>query len=218
MKIGILGSGMVGQTIGSALIRAGHEIRIGTGHPEKADLVKWAQENRSAASISTFAQTAAFGEICFLCTNWAGTENALKLAGAAQFTDKLVLDVTNPLKNMAPDAQGRLSFHTAPGISGGLQVQKWLPHAKVVKALNSIGFMYMDHPYFEEGNPTMFIAGNDETAKKSAAHLLHQLGWEDVQDIGNIDMSDSLEELCRIWCAIGFRTGSWTHAFRLVRK
>jgi predicted dinucleotide-binding enzyme len=218
MKIGILGSGIVGQALAAGFIKVGHEVRIGTAHPEKEALVAWASQHHASDFITTFAQAAAFGELVFLCTHWSGTENSLKLCGVSTLKNKLVVDVTNPLDDKGPDGQGRLSMVTGPGVSGGQQVQQWLPDSKVVKALNSIGSLHMDHPQFSEGKPVMFIAGNEQAAKKTVMHLLHELGWEDVVDIGNIEMSNSLEELCRLWCAYAFRTGTWTHAFGLLRK
>ncbi|HUX85016.1 MAG TPA: NAD(P)-binding domain-containing protein [Chitinophagaceae bacterium] len=217
MKIGILGSGTVGQSLAAGLLKAGNEIRLGTGHPMKEELVAWASRHKAGDCITTFAQAAAFGDPVFLCTNWTGTESAIKQSGTA-LEGKVVVDVTNPLDGKGPDALGRLSFADVHGASGGVLVQQWLPDSKVVKALNSIGSLHMDHPAFSEGKPTMFVAGNADQAKKSVTHILHELGWEDVVDVGGIEMSDSLEELCRLWCAYGFRTGTWTHAFSLLRK
>jgi 8-hydroxy-5-deazaflavin:NADPH oxidoreductase len=218
MKIGVLGSGMVGRSLATALLKAGHEVKIGTRDLAKEDLVKWANEHNAVNSIDTFAATAAFGEILFLCTNWSGTENAIQLASKHNLKGKVLVDVTNPLAPGGPDKAGRLSLDLKGIASGGEQIQNWLPETKVVKALNIIGSPQMDHPYFEEGSPTMFIAGNENAAKQTATHLLHQLGWEDVVDIGEIPMSAHLESLCIVWCAYAFRTGTWNHAFKLLKK
>lgn len=218
MKAGIIGSGVVGTTIGRGLVRLGHSVMIGTRHPKQEKLQQWMMENSPGSSIGTFAETAAYGDVIFLCTNWNGTQDVIEQAGVWNFKKKIIIDITNPLDGKGPDKAGRLGLAPGNSNSGGEQVQAWLPDAHVVKALNTIGNTLMVDPQFQEGDPTMFIAGNDILAKKAVSDILHQLGWKDIADIGNIEMSRYLEGLAVIWCAIGFREGSWGHAFRLMRK
>lgn len=218
MKVGILGSGEAGCTLGRGLIRLGYSVMIGTRDPRKEKLQQWIQENRPAASLGTFAEAAASGDILFLCTSWSGTQAAIETAGVWNFRNKVVVDVTNPLDGKGPDHAGRLRLVTGNAASGGERVQRWLQDAHVVKAFNSTGSALMTDPAFDEGPPTMFIAGNDELAKKAVTDLLRHLGWKDVQDTGSIEMSRHLESLYVIWSAVGFRTGKWHHAFRLLRK
>ena len=140
------------------------------------------------------------------------------MAGIWNFKKKVVIDVTNPLDGKGPDKAGRLELALRNAASGGEQIQAWLQDAHVVKAFNSIGNPYMIMPRFKEGEPTMFVAGNDDLAKKAVEDLLRQAGWKDVVDTGEIEMSRHLESLAVIWCAYGFRTGTWNHAFRLLRE
>lgn len=218
MKVGILGSGEVGRTLGSGLIRLGYGVMIGTRDQRKEKLQQWMKENRPKAQLGSFAEAAAFGDFIFLCTNWSGTQAALEAAGVWNFRNKVVVDVTNPLDGKGPDHAGRLRLTTGSAASGGERVQRWLQDAHVVKALNSTGSTLMINPVFEEGPPTMFIAGNDELAKKAITDLLHHFGWKDVADTGGIEMSRHLESLYVIWSALGYRSGQWQHAFRLLRK
>ena len=218
MKIGIIGSGAVGLTLATACIKAGHQVMVGTRDIQKKEITKWLEENPKSKGAGSFLETATFGEVIFLCTNWGGTKNALDLSGQAALKNKVVIDVTNPLDNQGPDSEGRLSFLVGHSASGGEMVQSWLPDSRVVKALNSIGYFHMDHPVFAEGEPTMFIAGNEAEAKKIAEQLLHQLGWNDVVDLGPIKISREIEPLCILWCAYGFRTGTWKHAFKLLKN
>lgn len=218
MKAGIIGSGVVGTTIGRGLVRLGHSVMIGTRHPQQEKLQQWVKENSPGGSIGTFAETAAYGEVIFLCTNWAGTQSVIESSGVWNFKKKIIIDVTNPLDGKGPDKAGRLGLTSGNSGSGGEQVQAWLPDAHVVKALNTVGNTLMINPNLQEGDPTMLIAGNDPLAKKAVSDILQQMGWNDIADIGNIEMSRYLEGLCVIWCAIGFREGSWNHAFRLLRK
>lgn len=218
MKVGILGSGEAGIALGRGLIRLGYNVMIGTRNTYKEKLQQWIRESGPKARLGTFAEATTYGDVVLLCTNWNGTQAAIEMAGIWNFSKKVVIDITNPLDGKGPDVAGRLHF--APGSlpSGGERVQAWLPGAHVVKALNSIGHQHMIAPQFQEEAPTMLIAGNDSLAKKAVEDILIKLGWQDVVDVGNIEMSAHLESLSVIWCAIGFRTGQWDHAFRLLRK
>jgi len=213
VKIGILGSGDVGQKLGSGFIAAGHEVMLGTREPSSDKVKKWVTDNGKAASAGTFEQTAKYGEALVVATLWSGTENALKLAGPKNFEGKVVIDATNPLifeENKPP----RLALgHTD---SAGEQVQRWLPGARVVKCFNIVGNQYMFRPQFDGGPPDMFIAGNDDEAKKTVTGFLKQFGWPAI-DIGGIEGARLLEPMCIIWVLYGNRTGTWHHAFKLLR-
>ncbi|WP_341836048.1 NAD(P)-binding domain-containing protein [Chitinophaga pollutisoli] len=217
MKIAILGSGDVGLTLAGAFLARGHQVMIGTRHTQKEGLLDW-QAAHPAAQAGTYSETAAFGDVVVLCTGWTGTKAAIEMAGIWNFKKKIVIDVTNPLDGKGPDASGRLHLSTGNARSGGEQVQSWLQEAHVVKALNSIGNSGMIAPAFSQGTPAMFIAGNDDLAKLAVTDILGQLGWKDVVDTGDIAMSRHLESLAVIWCAYGFRNGTWDHAFALLRK
>lgn len=218
MKIGILGSGTVGTTLGSGLIRLGHTVMIGTGHPQKEALRQWLFENSQGGQIGSFSAAAAFGDIILLCTAWSGTKRAIEAAGIWNFKKKIVVDTTNPLDGKGPDEAGRLNLVPGNSASDGEQIQAWLQEAHVVKTLNTISSPFMMAPHLKDGTPTMFIAGNDDLAKKAITDLLSHMGWQDVADIGNIEMSRCLEALYVLWYAYGFHTGAWQHAFRLLRK
>ena len=213
MKIGILGSGDVGKKLASGFISIGHEVMLGSRNPSSENVKGWIAANGTSARAGTFEGTAQFGEVIVLATLWTGTENAIKLAGAKNFEGKLVVDATNPLifeENKPP----RLALGLND--SGGEQVQRWLPGARVVKCFNIVGNQYMVHPQFEGGPPDMFIAGNDEEAKKTVTAFLKQFGWS-VIDTGGIEGARLLEPMCILWVLYGIRTGTWHHAFKLLR-
>lgn len=214
MKVGVLGTGDVGKVLGSAMIQLGHEVKMGSREATNAKSAEWKQKNGERASTGTFADAAIFGEIIFLCTLWSGTENVIRMAGPESFSSKVVIDTTNPLlfeQNQPP----RLALGLTD--SGGEQVQRWIPNAKVVKAFNIVGNAHMFQPKFDAGPPTMFIAGNDSDSKKQVTDLLTQFGWETI-DIGGIEGSRLLEPMCILWVNYGFQTGTWNHAFKLLRK
>lgn len=219
MNIGILGSGPVGLTLGKGLMQSGHHVIIGTRNPSKESLQQWIKQQGKQATAATFRQAAEGGELIILCTRWTGTKKAIEAAGIWNFKNKTVVDVTNPLDGKGPDEHGRLSFVLGHTTSAGEQVQAWLPpDARVVKALSCIGHEKMLLPVFEEGAPTMFIAGNDDNAKAQVRFLLDQIGWNDVADMGRIEMSRSIEPLSILWAAWGFLNDSSGHAFKLLRK
>jgi hypothetical protein len=211
MKIGILGSGVVGQALGAGFARRGDQVVVGTRDPGKLD--EWAAGTDGRGRAGTFAEAAEHGELLVLATLWDGTENALRLAGAANTAGKVVIDVTNPL-----DFSGGMPrLAIGHGDSGGEQVQRWLPDARVVKAFNIITAGEMVNPDFPCGPPTMFVAGQDEGAKGTVAGICRDFGWE-VEDIGGIDASRLLEPLAMLWITHGIRSGAWSHAFKLLRK
>jgi predicted dinucleotide-binding enzyme len=213
MKIGILGSGDVGQALGIGLTALGHDVKMGSRNAANPKVKAWVAQAGTHASGGTFADAATFGDVVIVATLWTGTENALKLAGAANLKGKVVIDATNPLdfsKGMPPSLA--LGYNN----SGGEQVQHWLPGAKVVKCFNIVGSAHMVNPKFPGGPPDMFIAGNDAGAKQTVTDLCKAFGWP-VMDIGGIEGARILEPLCILWVIYGAKTNSWNHAFKMLR-
>lgn len=214
MKIGILGSGDVGQALGSGFVSLGHEVKMGSREADNEKARAWVAKTRQRASTGTFAEAAAFADLAVLATLWSGTENALGLAGAQNLAGKIVIDATNPLL-YTPNAPPSLALgHTD---SGGEQVQRWLPESRVVKCFNIVGHAHMVHPDFPGGPPNMFLCGNDADAKKTVTEICQKFGWP-VIDIGGIEGARLLEPICILWVLYGILTNSWNHAFKLLRK
>ena len=217
MKIGILGSGPVGLTLSEGLINAGHEVLLGTRNPAKESLQQWIRKHDDKVAAVPFREATAQGELLVICTSWAGTQKAIEAAGLWNFKGKVVVDVTNPLDGKGPDPQGRLSFSLGHSNSAGEQLQAWLPpDAHVVKALSCIGHEAMFRPFQDQEIPTMFICGNKRAAKTTVTQLLNEMGWKDVVDMGTIEMSRNIAPRSILWYAYGFRTGTWTPAFKLI--
>jgi predicted dinucleotide-binding enzyme len=214
MRVGILGSGVVGRALARGFTGLGHEVKIGTRDPGQAQLKSWIEGEEGRILTGTFEETAVFADLAVLATLWTGTENALRLAGPGNLAGKVVIDATNPLI-FAPNAPPALALgHTD---SGGEQVQRWLPGARVVKAFNIVGNAHMVHPQFPGGPPDMFYCGNDGDAKLKVAEILTAFGWPAI-DIGGIEGARLLEPLCILWVLYGIRTGTWNHAFKMLRK
>lgn len=209
MRIGIVGSGDVGKSFARAFLSRGHDVMIGSREPAK--LADFAREH-AGLRVGTNDETARFGEVIAVATLFSGTKNALDLAGPQNFSGKVVIDATNPLRfEEGKLPQLSLGFDT----SAGEEVQRWLPGAKVVKAFNTVGNALFADPKFEDGPPTMFIAGNDAGAKAVVRDLLESLGWEPV-DMGGIEESRLLEPLAMLWIHYAIAAGTWNHAFKLL--
>lgn len=212
MRIGILGSGVVGQQLGLGFIKSGHDVKIGTR--EAGKLAEWLKGAGSKASVGSAKDAAEFGEIIVLATKWDGVEAVISTAGKENFKNKIVIDVTNPLKFETAGQAPTLAL--AFPESAGKQVQTWLPDSKVVKCFNIINAYYMANAA-QFDHPDMFIAGNDAEAKKAVSGIASVWGW-DVHDTGKIDQSYILESFAMLWIVYGFSNNHWTHIFKMINK
>lgn len=213
MKIGVLGSGVVGQTLAAGFLKHGHEVMVGSREPVK--LTSW-KAKHAKAKVGTFSETAQFGDIIALCVKGNVASEALKLAGLKHLKGKTVIDTTNPLADSPPD-KGVLKFFTSLDDALMERLQKQVPEANFVKAFSSVGNASMVNPVFEGIKPTMFVCGNSANAKGEVKSILDQFGWE-TEDMGGVEAARAIEPLCMLWCIPGFLRNEWTHAFKLLRK
>jgi len=213
MKVGIIGSGAVGQTLAKAFKSEGYEVMLGTRNTAKEEVVKFNAE--TGISTGTFEDTAKFGGIIVISTKGDAAEEALKLAGIENLDGKLVIDTTNPIAAMPP-TNGVLHFTTSLEWSMMEQLQKIAPNAKFVKAFNSVGNTLMYKPVLTGGTPSMFICGNDEAAKQTVREILTAFGWE-TEDQGTAEAARAIEPLCMLWCIHGFLKNDWMHAYKVLR-
>ncbi|EMF81047.1 NADP oxidoreductase coenzyme F420-dependent [Leptospira weilii serovar Topaz str. LT2116] len=212
-KIGILGSGVVGQTLANGFLKYGAEVKIGTRDSEK--LKDWLSKAGTSASIGSFEDAANFGEILVLAAKGNAASEVLKLAGIDSLNGKTIIDTTNPIGEESPQ-NGVLEFFTTYNESLMEQFQKQVPKANFVKCFNSVGNGLMVNPHLKDGKPSMFICGNDESAKKQVKEILNLFGWE-IEDMGKMEAARAIEPLCILWCIPGFLSQSWTHAFKLLK-
>jgi 8-hydroxy-5-deazaflavin:NADPH oxidoreductase len=212
MNIGIIGSGDVAKTLATGFLTHGYSTMVGTRDITKLD--DWVAQNPNGR-IGNFGEAADFGEVIVLAVKGTASANALRAAGAARLAGKTVIDATNPIAD-APPINGVLKFYTNLDQSSMEQLQQEFSDAHFVKAFNSVGAASMVNPLFKGGKPTMFICGNNSTAKKTVAAILDQFGWE-TADMGNVEAARAIEPLCMLWCIPGFLRNEWTHAFKLLR-
>ena len=199
MNIGILGTGIVGRTLGFKLVRSGHQVVMGSRTPGSPSAVGWAREAGAGAAYGTFGGAARFGELLFNCTAGTGSLEALRLAGPASLEGKILVDVANPLdfsKGMPPT----LSVCNTDSL--GEQIQREHPAARVVKALNTVNCHVMVDPSLVEGDHVLFICGNDVAAKARVVRLLDSaFGWKpaNIVDLGDISGARATEMLLPLW-------------------
>lgn len=212
MRVGVLGSGVVGKVLAAGFAGHGHEVMIGSRSPET--LVDWLQENPGVGS-GFFGDTAAFGDLVVLAVKGTAANKALELAGEDNHAGKPVIDATNPISD-EPPVNGVLRFFTNLDESLMEQLQKQYPRTRFVKAFSSVSNTRMVNPRFEGGRPSMFICGNDVDAKAVVTEVLDQFGW-DTEDMGAVEAARAIEPLCMLYCIPGFTRDQWTHAFKLLK-
>jgi len=211
ITIGIIGSGIVGQTLANGFLKHGYSVMLGTNTPSKRDELR----AKTAAQLGSFEETARFGTLLVLATKGAAAEAAITAAGPANLAGKVVIDATNPIAD-APPVNGVLRFFTSLDDSLMERLQRRVPEARFVKAFSCVGNTLMVNPDFKGTKPTMFICGNDAAAKAEVSRVLDQFGFE-TADMGLVESARAIEPLCILWCLPGFRENSWTHAFKLLR-
>ncbi len=212
MRIGVLGSGVVGQTLAEGFSKHGHEVMRGSRDPAK--LRAWKDGAGAAARTGTMVETARFGELVVLAVKGTGATAAAE-ACAEGLADKPVIDTTNPIAE-GPPVNGVLQLFTGPNASLMEELQRRVPRARFVKAFSCVGSALMVDPRLPGGKPTMFLCGNDDGAKRQVMGLLDELGWE-AEDLGRAEAARAIEPLCILWCIPGFLRNDWTHAYKVLR-
>jgi len=214
MKVGILGTGMVGMTLATKMIQLGHHVTLGSRTPDNPAAARWAQANGVNASQGTFADAALYSELIFLCIKGEATLEVIRTAGPDAFGGKVVVDVCNPLDFSQGPPPALLICNTD---SLGEEVQKALPYARVVKALNTANCEVMVNPAQAE-NPTLLICGNDAEAKKLVTFLLRDFGWDEIIDLGGIKNARGTEMFVPASLSLANVFGHSHFGFRVVGR
>jgi len=208
MRIGIIGAGTVGSTLGKGWAKHGHQVMYGVRDPRGTSASRVLAATGTGAQVGSVSDAAAFGTAVVLATPWQATRDALAAAG--DLDGKPLLDCTNPLK---PDLSDLETGHT----SAAEQIATWVPRARVVKIFNTTGAENMANPVYAGQAATMFYCGDDGAAKEIAAGLARDLGFEPV-DAGPLTSARLLEPLAMLWITLAFRQGlGRTFAFKVLR-
>jgi predicted dinucleotide-binding enzyme len=205
MKIAVLGTGVVGNSIATKLVKVGHEVRMGSRTADNAKAIEWVNANGAKASQGTYADAALFGELVFNCTAGTGSLAAVEAAGT-NLAGKVLVDVSNPLdfsKGMPP------SLTVANTDSLAEQLQRACPEAKVVKALNTMNCNIMVDPSLIKGEHDVFLCGNDADAKGRVTEVLKKsFGWKNVVDLGDLTAARGQEMFVIFWVRLYGALGS----------
>ena len=222
MKVAIIGSGIVGQTLGKKLVELGHDVVLGTRDPKKLDEAKgwagslsdWLNAVGNKATVATFAAAAAQCEIVINATHGMASLAALQTAGAENLQGKILIDVANELdfsQGMPPKSMA------ADTTSLGEKIQAAFPNTKVVKTLNTMSCAVMVNPkQLSDGNHTVFVSGNDPDAKATVTELLQSFGWTDIFDLGDITSARGTEMMMPIWLLAFGKLGNVPYNFKVV--
>jgi predicted dinucleotide-binding enzyme len=197
MEIGVLGTGMVGRTIGSKLVHLGHEVMLGSRNEANPKAIAWAKNlGGSRALYGNFRNAASFGEIIFNCTLGAASLDALKQAGAENLKDKVLIDLSNPIDYSTDE----FTLTVCNTDSLGEQIQRTFPEARVVKTLNNMNCNVMVEPDKLPGRTNVFVSGNDPKAKETVEMILRDwFGWKSIIDLGDITTSRGVEMYMVLW-------------------
>ena len=224
MNIGIIGSGVVGQTLGAKLAERGESVVLGTRSPENLDakrgmggsLREWVDRAGGNARVASFADAAAHGEIIINATSGTGSLEALRLAGEKNLSDKILIDVANPL-DFSKGFPPYLTVSNTDSLAE--QIQREFPRAKVVKTLNTTNVMVMVDPAsVGGGDHDLFVSGNDAEAKGKVVQLLATwFGWKTVHDVGDITTARGTEMLLPLWVRLYGAFGTGMFNFKIVK-
>lgn len=230
MKISILGTGAVGKTLAAKFVSLDHEVMMGTRDPsqtlrkDEPDMLgnppfhEWHSQHQQV-QLATFPEAVAFGQVIFIALQGAAVTQTIKGCNSQDFHAKLVIDISNPLdfsQGFPPLMIPEYTHNT----SLGEEVQKLLPDSRVVKALNTINALIMVDPAsVNHGNHTLFICGNDLTAKQQLIGLLEQFGWQDQNflDLGDISHSRGTETWLLLWARILGAIGTAQFSVQVVK-
>lgn len=198
MRVGVVGSGMVGEALADRLLELGHEVRMGSRTADGPAL-RWAQRAGERASAGDFAEAAEFGELVINATAGANSAEALRQAGEQNLAGKVLLDVANPINTAG--GSGPVTLTVANTDSLGEQIQREFPAARVVKALNTMNCSVMVRPETVPGEHVVFVAGDDAEAKRTIAELLKSFGWPNsrIIDLGPLVSARGTEAFLLLW-------------------
>lgn len=216
MKVGVLGTGMVGEAIASKLVSLGHEVTMGSRTADNEDAAAWAAGAGELAAHGTFADAAGSGDLVVNCTAGGGSLEALRAAGEENLAGKVLIDVANPLdfsQGMPP------SLSVSNTDSLGEQIQRAFPEAKVVKALNTMNCEVMVDPGRVPGDHDVFVCGDDEGAKGRVCEMLGSFGWPDdsIVDLGDVSSARGTEAYLPLWLRLWGALGTGDFNIKVVR-
>lgn len=226
MKVGVLGTGLVGRTLAAGLSELGHDVVVGTrdvaetlartegdamGNPPFAE---WHREHPQV-QLAPFAEAAATGEVLINATSGSASLAAIEAAGSGR-DGKVLVDAANPL-DFSQGMPPTLTVGNTDSLAE--QIQQKFPRSKVVKALNTMNARLMVDPSRLPEDHDVFLAGEDDGAKETVRNLLRELGWKDanIVDVGGIRAARGLEMYVVLWVTLMGRLGTPEFNIKIVK-
>ncbi|MGZ8736692.1 MAG: NADPH-dependent F420 reductase [Nocardioides sp.] len=226
MRIAVLGTGMVGQAVAARLDELGHDVTVGTRDPEATrgrtepdqmgnpGVGAWVEQHTSIG-LASFADAAQGAELVVNATNGSASLEVLTAAGADNLAGKVLVDIANPL-DFSQGFPPTLAVKDTDSL--GEQVQRAFPRARVVKTLNTMNADLMVHPkQLADADHTVFVSGNDESAKATVTELLTSFGHTDVIDLGDITTARGTEMVLPVWLRLMNALGTPKFQLKVVR-
>lgn len=213
MEIGILGAGHVGRALARGLADLGHRVTLGTRTP--AHVTTWSHDN-PGIEVSSLADTASGKALLILSVPGTAAAEVVGRVATHIQAETVVIDTCDPFASSEP-VDAVLPLFTTSDESLLERLQARVPHARMVKAFNTVGVQYMVQPDFPDGPPSMFLCGDDAAARAIVATIITSLGWEPI-DLGSARSARVLEPMASLYCAIGYHSGQWNHAIRVLRR
>jgi predicted dinucleotide-binding enzyme len=217
MKFGVLGTGMVGEALGGRLAGLGHQVMMGARAKTNDKAAAWAAKTGVGASHGTFADAATFGDTILLAALGSAALDVVLAAGIANLAGKVLIDVTNPLDFSRGMPPGLIPAYSN-GTSLAEAIQKAAPHARVVKALNTMNCQVMVNPALLPGEHDVFVSGDDLAAKADVVALLKTFGWKAPIDLGPLMTARGTEAMMLVWLSLWGALGTADFNYRIVRR
>jgi len=214
MRIAVFGTGAVGRALARGLAARGHGVAVGTRSPGDP-AVRERLADLPGVCVTTHRNAAKTAELAIFAIRFDGL-NAVAREIADSLPDGTTLiDASDP-ERQGPDGRPVLAVgHTD---SGAEVLQRLVPGAHVVKALNTVNAKDMVEPSFPDGPPTLLVCGDHLPAVEQTIALCRELGWSDILNLGGLKHARLTEALGVMWVYSALAAGSWDVAFRLLRR
>ena len=207
MKIGIIGTGHMGSTLGKLWAEKGHQVFFGSREPLKAQ--ELAGQVGHAAQGGSISQACGYAEVLVLGVPWKAAQETLQSMG--KMDGKVLIEFINGIDMQ----KGPVLGHTT---SIAEQIAAWAPGARVVNAFNSVHYETLLEPNFDGQSASLFYCGDDPAAKTILAQLGAEIGLDPV-DCGPLWMARQLEPLGFLWVYLTYAAGQGPQtAFKWLKR
>jgi predicted dinucleotide-binding enzyme len=218
MRIGVLGTGVVGEAIASALINKERIVTMGSRIAGNEKAKAWVNKAGGLATEGSFNDAAHHSDLIFVCLNGEYALDAIKTIDPKNLSNKIIIDVTNPLDFTQGMPPGILKEYRTKSL--GEYIQEAAPTSFVVKTLNTINYKLMvDARIVNSGRHNLFICGNDEDAKNKVKDLLvNNFYWqpESLLDLGDIKAARCTEAIVPFWVMVWHALDTPLFNFKVV--